>query len=119
MTDNVIRPRHPQPMQPIVMATDGVLRFQPNAIVQFIVNAIVGDTHGPAGIVTAGGTRITFNDLMAMPWTDADRDHFNQLHGYSVSGLPWCDKKLMAEADRIAERVARKHPGRGRRRSRP
>lgn len=80
-------PRHPQPMQPIVRDTDGVARFQPNAIVAFIVDAMCGANRG-GYIVTKDGARLDYNDLMAMPWHDRDRDQFNMLHGYSVSGLP-------------------------------
>lgn len=101
-------------MQPIVRATDGLIRFQANAIVAFIVESLVGAPPHDAVIVTTSGARISYGDLMAMPWSDADRDHFNQLHGYSVSGLPWRSRKRQAEANRIADSVAR----RGRRRSR-
>lgn len=108
MTDNVKRPRHPQPMQPIVRATDGVIRFQPNAIVAFIVECLVDRPPHDAAIVTTDGRRIGYSDLMAMRWSDADRDQFNQLHGYSVSGLPWRSRKRQIEADRVADRVVRK-----------
>lgn len=115
MTDSVKRPRHPHPMQPIVRATDGVIRFQSNAIVAFIVESLVGRPPHDAAITTVDGQRITYSDLMAMPWSDADRDHFNQLHGYSVSGLPWRSRKRALEADRAAERVARRRDRRSRR----
>ncbi len=103
MTDNVKRPRQPHPMQPIVRATDGVIRFQRNAIVSHLVEMLSGRS-----------PMVDYNGLMAMPWSDADRDHFHQLHGYSVSGLPWRSPKRQAEADRIAEQISRKHPGRRR-----
>lgn len=104
MSDDVKRPRHPHPMQPIVRATDGVIRFQRNAIVDYVVEMISG--RAPV---------VDYNGLMSMPWSNEDRDQWNQLHGYSVSGLPWRSRRRQAEADRIADRVARKHPGRGRR----
>lgn len=97
------------PMQPIVIADDGVVRFQPNAIVAFIVDLLVG-SDAPGALVAGDSTRLTYNDLMGMPWSDADRDHFHQLHGYSVSGLPWRSQKRQAEADRIADAVRAGRP---------
>ncbi len=105
MTDSVKRPRLPHPMQPIVRATDGVVRFQANAIVAFIVESLVGLPGHDAAIVTVDGQRITYTDLMSMRWSDADRDHFNQLHGYSVSGLPWRSRKRQDAADALAKKV--------------
>lgn len=90
--DNVTEPRHPHPMQPVVIATDGVARFQKNAIVEHIVHCLCGRYPVPS-----------YNQLMAMPWSDADRDHFHQLHGYSVSGLPYRDEELMRRADLAVE----------------
>lgn len=86
-------PEHPQPLQPIVL-TDGVPRFQPNAIVYFIVGLMLNDYALP-----------TFNQLMAMNWSDEDRDQFNQLHGYSVSGLPWRNEERQEEAHEKAKQV--------------
>ena len=61
------------PMQPIGFADDGCIRFKPNKIVQYLLDA---------------GT-IDLNQLSLMPFTDADWDQFYQLIGYSVSG--YCD----------------------------
>ncbi len=108
VTDSVKRPRHPHPMQPIVRATDGVVRFQANAIVAFIVESLIGVPCHDAALITVDGRRLTYTDLMSMLWSDADRDHFNQLSGYSVSGLPWRSRKRQSEADAIADRVASK-----------
>jgi hypothetical protein len=99
------KPRHPHPMQPIVKTADGVVRFQPNAIVKFIVEQLVG-AHRHGRIVAKDGSEYDFNDLMDMPWSDEDRDHFNQLHGYSVSGLPWRSGSRQAQADAIAAEIA-------------
>lgn len=104
MSDNVKRPRHPHPMQPIVRATDGVIRFQRNAIAEHVGKVLSGRF-----------PMLDYNDLMAMPWSDEDRDQWNQLVGYSVSGLPWRSSRRRALADRIADRVAHEHPGRRRR----
>lgn len=95
-------------MQPIVRATDGVIRFQANAIVAFVVSSLIGKPGHNAAITTVDGKRITYAELMCMPWSDEDRDHWNQLNGYSVSGLPWRSKKRRAIADRLADKVARK-----------
>lgn len=103
MTDNIKRPRHQHPMQPIVRDTDGVIRFQRNAIVEHVVEMLSGRE-----------PMFDYNALMAMPWSDADRDQWNQLNGYSVSGLPWRSRKRRNEADKIADRVALKHPMRRR-----
>lgn len=106
-------PRHPQPLQPIVRDSDGVIRFQSNAIVQFIVEQLVG-AHQHGSLVSKDKSVYGYNDIMAMPWSDEDRDQFNQLHGYSVSGLPWRSRKRQAEADQIAlEAVKRRTPRQG------
>lgn len=86
-------PEHPQPLQPIVYM-DGVLRFQPNAVVYHLVECMLHERPLP-----------TFNQLMAIEWSDEDRDQFNQLHGYSVSGLPWRNEERQEEADQLAEQV--------------
>lgn len=105
MTDS---PERPQPLQPIVMV-DKVIRFQPNAVVKFIVDQLVGAyEHGK--IVSKDGTNYSFNALMSMPWSDEDRDQFNQLHGYSVSGLPWRSQQRQAQADRIAAKLTTSRP---------
>lgn len=97
------KPPHPQPMQPMTW-TGNVIRFQSNAIVEFIV-----------GAMTTGVNMPSYNELMAMPWADADRDQFNMLHGYSVSGLPYRSKKTQRIADGLAEKaVAKRYPTRKR-----
>ena len=67
--------RHP--MQPVVWDGKGVIRFQPNPIVQFLLKW--ASEHG-----------MDLNDLTWMSedmgWTRNDWEHFAQLHGYSVSG---------------------------------
>lgn len=112
MTVRSKKPRHPQPMQPIVMI-EGVVRFQPNAVVKFIVQQLVG-AYQQGRIISKDGTAYRFNDLMGMPWSDEDRDQFNQLHGYSVSGLPWRSRKRQAEANEIAAEVVKRRKPRQR-----
>lgn len=97
------KPPHPQPMQP--MTWDGnVLRFQTNAIVAHIVCAM-----------TTGMKMPSYSELMAMPWADTDRDQFNMLHGYSVSGLPYRSSKTRRIASDLAVKaVAKRYPTRKR-----
>lgn len=105
------RPRHPQPLQPLVW--DGrVLRFQANALVRFIVEQLTGPPGTQGAILCKDGERLDFNALMAMPWSDADRDQFNMLHGYSVSGLPYRSRKTLIAADELARQaIAKRYPG--------
>lgn len=67
--------RHP--MQPVIWDGKGVVRFQPNPIVQFLLKF-------------ASDNGCTLNELAYMSedegWTRNDWEHFAQLHGYSVSG---------------------------------
>lgn len=82
------KPKHPQPMQPLVMTRTRVLRFQSNVIVEYIVNCM-----------TSGRPLPDYNTLMAMPWPSEDVDQFNMLHGYSVSGLPYRTRRAKNQAD--------------------
>ena len=84
------------PMQPIHFAKDKVIRFKQNAIVRFILDA------GPNDL----------NKLATMDFTKDDWTQFMQLIGYSVSGygeLSFVDKKVIKEADAIAEKMMRKY----------
>lgn len=62
-----------QPMQPLVRDADGVIRFQQNAIVRFLL-----DWASPKGM--------SLNDLALIPFSEDDRAQFAQLIGYSLSG---------------------------------
>lgn len=80
------------PMQPIVRAADGVVRFKANAIVAFLLDA------GP----------FDMNALARMPFSDEDREQFAQLIGYSVSGfgdLPYVPAHTVMAADELAARI--------------
>ena len=73
-------------MQRLVRDGDGVIRFQGNAIVSFLLDA------GP----------FDMNQLAIMPFDRKDREQFAQLIGYSVSGfgdLGYCAKKTVKKAD--------------------
>jgi hypothetical protein len=59
-----------QPIQPLVIASDGVLRFQENAIVRYLLD------HGG----------IDMNALAGMDFKRSDWQQFAQLIGYSHSG---------------------------------
>ena len=77
------------PMQPIVRASDGVIRFQSNAIVQWLLDS----------------GRLDLNVISIMPFSDDDRMQIAQLIGYPVSGfgdLSYADPAVVAEADEKA-----------------
>jgi hypothetical protein len=62
------KPRHP--IQPLVRV-DGLFRFKPNKIVQFLLDA------GPFDL----------NQLAVMQFSNEDREQFAQLIGYSIRGF--------------------------------
>lgn len=82
-------PKHP--FQPLVTDPSGTVRFKPNKIIERLVN---------------DGT-IDLNKVAIMTEFDADEhQHFNQLHGYSVSGwgdLNCVSRDTCAVADRMTE----------------
>lgn len=93
-------PEHP--MQPLVK-DDGVVRFYPNAIVRFLL-----DWATPRGM--------SLNELAIMPFSDADREQFAQLIGYSLSGfgeLRYVRDETYAEAARTAVLMGCEHKLRG------
>lgn len=89
------------PMQPIVWATDGCIRFKQNKIIDYLF--------------TSG--KMNLNAIACMDFPNEDRVQLAQLLGYSVSGfgdLSYIPKKLVRECDAIAEAMSKK-----RRRKRP
>ncbi len=77
------------PMQPIVFAEDGVIRFQKNVLVEYLLDA-------------AGKFGLDMNHLAIIPCPRSDREQFAQLIGYSVSGfgeLSYARNKTVARAD--------------------
>jgi hypothetical protein len=85
------RNRKKPPMQPVVLAKDGCVRFQANRLV--------------VALLDAAGTRcgLDLNWLARLENIPSDdREQFTQLIGYSVSGAPIGDK-----ARRSADRKAR------------
>jgi hypothetical protein len=90
------------PMQQIVIADDGVIRFRANAAVRALLNA------------AREGRRCNLNDLAMMELPPEDHMQLAQLIGYSVSGygdLSYVSKKSLAAADAAQvplQRVLRK-----------
>lgn len=79
-------PTHP--MQAIILESDGVARFKPNAIVRALLDI------GP----------LDMNKLACLPFSQEDREQFAQLIGYSVSGF--CELSYVSEeAKDFAEKV--------------
>lgn len=66
------------PLQPIVRDKDGVLRFQKNEIVAFLLD-------------WASQRGMSLNEMARMPFDVADREQFAQLIGYSIGGFSELD----------------------------
>jgi hypothetical protein len=84
------------PLQPIIFDKRGVARFKKNAIVDQLLD--FASMHG-----------FDLNRIAMLPFDKNDRWQFNQLIGYSVSGigdLDCCDKKELEIADQIVEKMA-------------
>jgi hypothetical protein len=96
------------PMQPVQICDDGVARFQPNAIVRFLV-----DWAAPRGM--------SLNDLAILPFDKEDRSQLAQLIGYSVSGfgdLSYADSEHVQAADDAAEKLLHALPAPAKRKGR-
>lgn len=59
------------PVQPLYKTDSGVVRFKPNAIIDYLFNSGALD----------------LNKIAAMPFTQDDREQLAQLLGYSLSGF--------------------------------
>lgn len=82
----------PHPMQPIVRADDGVIRFKANAILKWAVDT----------------KRLNLNEIAEHNFPEDDRMQLAQLIGYSVSGygdLSYASEESVAAADAIAEKL--------------
>ena len=80
------------PIQPIELAEDDVVRFKRNAIVKLLLDT----------------GKLTLNDLACMSFSQTDWEQFYQLIGYSVSGfgeLSNVSEELIAYADRRKARI--------------
>lgn len=63
-----------QPMQPLYKDDHGVVRFQENAIVRYLLDR------------STAGYKTDLNDLAIIPFEQDDQEQFAQLIGYSLSG---------------------------------
>ena len=94
MTKTTAAPPHP--MQPIMLASDGVIRFKQNAIIDWLFETRKLDLNEVAVLAAQG----KFNS--------EDQMQIAQLLGYSVSGygdLSYASKESVALADAIAEEM--------------
>jgi hypothetical protein len=92
-----LKPAVKHPIQPLVFDAGGVVRFQGNAIVEWLFET----------------KRINLNDIMVYQFDVDDLSQFWQLLGYSVSGygdLSFVDPAIVAKADAEAARML-KDPG--------
>jgi hypothetical protein len=85
----------PQPMQPLVEATDGTvrsIRFRENAIIRYIVDHAGKVVHPGAPAIDPDTGRpyhqgtLDLGKLMMLDFPQEDREQFAQLMGYSVVG---------------------------------
>lgn len=88
--------RAPQPMQPIVLAADNVVRFQANLLVKYLLE-------------WASARGCSLNELALLPGIPPeDHEQLAQLIGYSVSGfgdLSYTSPSTMRRADRAAAKI--------------
>ena len=85
-----------QPMQPVVMAADGVIRFKKNQIISDMLELC--QKHG-----------LDLNEIAMRDYDKDDRSQLMQLIGYSVSGygsLSCARAKHLMRADEKAESLA-------------
>ena len=81
-----------QPMQPLVRDKNGVIRFQKNAIIDWLFET----------------GRLDLNQLATMKFSKDDHMQIAQLLGYSVSGfgdLSYVDEHTLRVADNRARRL--------------
>ncbi|QPN47363.1 hypothetical protein I5S86_10935 [Priestia aryabhattai] len=86
-----------QPMQPVVVASDGVIRFKANQIISDMLELC--QKHG-----------FGLNEIAVREYEKDDRSQFMQLIGYSVSGYGNLDcsrAKHVMRADQKAETLVR------------
>lgn len=91
-------PRHP--MQPIVIADDGIIRFKRNRAVRFLLDE------------ATAGRPCDLNRIAFQEFPREDMEQLAQLVGYSVSGfgdLSYAKKSTVRKADKIADKLIRKN----------
>ncbi len=88
------------PMQPVIRAADGVIRFQPNPIVRHLLDWAKSRGMGLNELMIRGQTYGEFSD--------EDFEQFAQLIGYSVSGfgdLSYARPEAVQKADELAAAI--------------
>jgi hypothetical protein len=98
--------RVPHPMQPVVLAKDGIVRFKRNAIVEYLVDWCAGYNNHP-GYPKIDGPAPDLNEIARLDFSRDDRAQLNQLIGYSVSGCPGLTNAQYDAADKQAQRILR------------
>lgn len=82
-----------QPIQPVITDEHGVLRFQKNAIIEFL-------------------SKDRLNEIAAMPFSRDDWEQLHMLIGYSLSGCPNLSEETYAAADAMARKGLTEAQGR-------
>lgn len=91
--------RKKPPMQPVVWDGRGVIRFQQNEIVRYLLD------HGGLDLNKLRGLWHPAPKFRRSDW-----DQFNQLIGYSVSGCPLRSKRTIEKADERAVQLLEQCP---------
>lgn len=92
------------PLQPVVWDGKGVVRFQANPIVRYLIDWARERGLGLHELALLSGSE---------GWDKADWEHFAQLHGYSVSGwggLDYVRERAYVEAQEALDALLAKHP---------
>jgi len=102
MTERKRKAKHP--MQPIVWDGNGVIRFQENPIVSFLLEW-----------ASARGMDLNALEVLGHEkhWTCDDWTQFAQLHGYSVGGwgsLGYVDDEAYGRAQELTEELKKRVP---------
>lgn len=91
-------PRAKHPMQPVYFDRQRIIRFKPNKIVQYMLDA------------GRDAKLFDLNKFALLPFDREDHVQLAQLIGYSVCGfgdLSYVPRATVAAADRAAERLER------------
>lgn len=88
-------------MQPVVIAPDGYIRFQGNALVRHLLDE------------ATAGRKCDLNDLAMVEAPRSDREQFAQLIGYSLSGFSELSYVRDATYDRAVKRAEKLRAGKG------
>lgn len=86
-------------MQPVVWDGHGVIRFQQNEIVRYLLD------NGGLDLNKLHGTGHSAPRFLRSDW-----DQFHQLIGYSVSACPYLNDDVWSEAQERRDRLVAKYP---------